>query len=688
MAADPTATTRTRIHVGGLGQSVNSDDLRKIFSAVGTVEGVDIVRTKGRSFAYVDILPSTSNSISKLFSTYNGCAWKGGKLKLEKAKEHFLIRLKREWAEAEAEDEANEGSHQAKPSSSDSNNSKNKVQVSQNNQLRIFFPRLSKIKSLPFSGTGKHRYSFQRVEALAFPLHFCDCAEHSGRFNAVKQKEVRRHEEINDGMNEEELSLMSSVMNKLFERENISNTSRPTIVKERNDFIEPVKDLPSNEEENDDDDDDLIINVVSNANKRTAMSRIGESKKVSTEKTRLSENKVSKDGAIPSASKLQKKNALHAEKKRKPNRDDKHEITSLSSQLRMNSQCDEIEAGFEEDDETDDDLVINVASTESKGKALSGSTKRAKVSPKQNFKPSETQSTENEREEKKDRLLPKKKMKLISTKERDGNEAVSTVPAEKGPLIAQMTEQDCSLKPSSTSCLWSQKSSWKALVGGRGDSAFSLSNILQNADTTEEQHIFDDPKVDNTLDSKNDKLSTPENLEGMSDKMEIANAIAEAQPNKPSMTSSNTGRGSSWLHKSSWTQLVSDKSNSFSISQILPGTTTSQELAKPTGEDVVQSADGNYTNEMDRFTTEGVGQGDSVESIPKTSPQTLEGSNNTSLPAVENISNFEPVKGFAVDTSTGGTCSFMRSSTSLKEWAKTKAALKGSRKKKTKGDSM
>lgn len=272
-------------------------------------------------------------------------------------------------------------------------------------------------------------------------------------------------------------------------------------------------------------------------------------------------------------------------------------------------------------------------------------------------------------------------MKLISTKERDGNEAVSTVPAEKGRHIAQMIEQDCSIKPSSTSCLWSQKSSWKALVGGRGDSAFSLSNILQNADTTEEQHVFDDPEVDNTLDSKNDKLSTPENSKGMSEKMEITNAIAEAQPNQPSMTSSNTGRGSSWIHKSSWIQLVSDKSNSFSISQILPGTTTSQELAKPIGEDVVQSA------EMDRFTTEGVGKGDS-ESIPKTNPQTLEGSNNTSLPAVENVSNFEPVKGFGVDTSTGGTCSFMRSSTSFKEWAKTKAALKGSRKKKTKGDSM
>lgn len=139
------------------------------------------------------------------------------------------------------------------------------------------------IKSLPYSGTGKHRYSFKRVEAPAFPLHFCDCAEHSGCFNAVKQKEVRNHEEINGGMNEEELSLMSSVMNKLFERENVSNSSRPAIVKERDDFIEPVEDSPSNEENDDDDDDDLIINVVSNANKRTTTSGIREPKKVSTE---------------------------------------------------------------------------------------------------------------------------------------------------------------------------------------------------------------------------------------------------------------------------------------------------------------------------------------------------------------------------------------------------------------------
>lgn len=34
---------------------------------------------------------------------YNGCKWKGGVLRIEKAKEHYIDRLRREWVEAEAE---------------------------------------------------------------------------------------------------------------------------------------------------------------------------------------------------------------------------------------------------------------------------------------------------------------------------------------------------------------------------------------------------------------------------------------------------------------------------------------------------------------------------------------------------------------------------------------------------------
>ncbi|XLR43413.1 hypothetical protein HN51_027457 [Arachis hypogaea] len=90
-----------RIFVGGLGESVTKQDLHSLFSSFGNVEAVETIRTKGRSFAYLDFLPSPTDdkSLSRLFSKYNGCVWKGGKLKLEKAKEYYLVRLKREWDE-------------------------------------------------------------------------------------------------------------------------------------------------------------------------------------------------------------------------------------------------------------------------------------------------------------------------------------------------------------------------------------------------------------------------------------------------------------------------------------------------------------------------------------------------------------------------------------------------------------
>ena len=61
--------TTTSIFVGGLGETVTSDDIHKMLSSLGTVKAVDIVRTKGRRFAYLDFLPSFAQSLSKLFST-------------------------------------------------------------------------------------------------------------------------------------------------------------------------------------------------------------------------------------------------------------------------------------------------------------------------------------------------------------------------------------------------------------------------------------------------------------------------------------------------------------------------------------------------------------------------------------------------------------------------------------------
>ena len=82
----------------------------------------------------------------------------------------------------------------------------------------------------------------------------------------------QHHEEINGAMNVKELSMVCSVMNELFKRGNVSNTSRAV--------LKPVEDSLSNEE---DDDDDLIINVVSNANNRATMSGSREQEKISTE---------------------------------------------------------------------------------------------------------------------------------------------------------------------------------------------------------------------------------------------------------------------------------------------------------------------------------------------------------------------------------------------------------------------
>jgi len=69
---------------------------------------------------------------------YNGCLWKGGRLRLEKAKEDYLARLKREW-EHEAVDDATQptpGSPKETTTHSSKSNTKH---------LNIFFPRLRKV---------------------------------------------------------------------------------------------------------------------------------------------------------------------------------------------------------------------------------------------------------------------------------------------------------------------------------------------------------------------------------------------------------------------------------------------------------------------------------------------------------------------------------------------------------------
>ncbi|KAI3790553.1 hypothetical protein L2E82_03669 [Cichorium intybus] len=234
----------TRIYVGGLGGGVTEDDLRKTFSALGDVVSVDVVRTKGRSFAYLDFLPSSDKSLPKLFSRYNGCMWKGGKLRLEKAKEHYLVKLKREWQE-----ESQLATKTTDKSQNHDTLEKTKKPSSEiNKQLFLFFPKLGKVKSLGQVGIGKHKYSFQRIEVPQIPTHFCDCEEHSLPLIPNKKNKISEFENASDGINEQELNIMNSVMNKIFER---ANPSKQVVDKSKSAAIEDHLT----------DEDNLIINV-------------------------------------------------------------------------------------------------------------------------------------------------------------------------------------------------------------------------------------------------------------------------------------------------------------------------------------------------------------------------------------------------------------------------------------------
>lgn len=76
---------------------------------------------------------------------YNGCVWKGGRLRLEKAKEHYLVSLKREWAEkAELASRGLTNSYNSDEDMASYDKPK-KVINSERKQLRIYFPNLRRV---------------------------------------------------------------------------------------------------------------------------------------------------------------------------------------------------------------------------------------------------------------------------------------------------------------------------------------------------------------------------------------------------------------------------------------------------------------------------------------------------------------------------------------------------------------
>ncbi|KAM3395030.1 protein REPRESSOR OF SILENCING 3 isoform X1 [Capsicum galapagoense] len=733
---DASRTRSVRIYVGGLGEGVTADDLKKTFSTpqLGKVESMDIVRTKDRSFAYLDLLPSSDKSLPKLFSTYNGCMWKGGRLRLEKAKEHFFLRLKREWEEdtalatssthlpVTAAEMTNSLKSQKKGSKLDGL-SKNGSKLDEA-QIRIYFPKLGKIKSVSLRGTGKHKYSFQRVEVPSLPIHFCDCEEHSGPPYAAKPESLSNYDSKDGGMDEKELNIMNSVLNRIFERENYSEQAPRDFestkeVRSSNvtvDCLQNDKNLVNHEMG---DDDNLILNVVAGANDRTTM------------------------------------------------------VKDLVQEAITAAQVNE-DFVDQEMDGDDDNLIINVvAGKNDKTTMFKDPTQEAITAIQNSSSWKSLVATDKQKLGRK--MSSNRKRKAPSEDEDDEAHTSIPKPEAKQSLDALIcdrtdvcpTEFKLGSQSSKRSAKVPKKSPWKDLVSASSGATFSVLDILPSAIPGKEMQSGSDCVSESNFSGKEDEVSNDEkvldqheeldkvesedevskdekvsdqheeldkveseddvsNDEEVSDQHEeldkvvsedeisedekVSNQREELDKIVEDPTDNFDGiRGAAWRQKSSWIELVSDATrSSFSISQIFPGPSLPKRDLPVMGE----TGKAQKSNSKDQSDSQDVS---TSHEGTKADPLSALGTCNGSVVIVEEQNNVHfskelpmldnyPQKGnmkyeanaptpkkehqsapkqtFVGDTNYSETCSFMRSAASMKEWTKAKAALSGSLKKK------
>ncbi|GAB2276255.1 hypothetical protein Dimus_010986 [Dionaea muscipula] len=620
-AAAETTAKSTRIYVGGLGETVMAEDLRKTFSKLGAIEGVDIVRTKGRSFAYIDFVPSSDKSLSKLFSTYNGCSWKGGKLKLEKAKEHYLDCLRREWAEnVEIVNGANSNSDDADQNTNSSVKAVRAVDL-ENMQIRLFFPKLRKVKSLPFKGTGKHKYSFQRVDTPAFPPHFCACPEHSEACLAPKGIQVDVSVLQCGEINEEEISMMKSIMNKLFEREKDSTACVGPPVSKQGD-PKTLEDSPA--DENFTDDDDLIINVACGYNHSSSSLKSGKQVPELVNKDKISNR-------APTSEDLNAEGRLKTRKRK-------------------------------------------ALATYKKGSSVYIEMHDNKLSPM------------------------RKRKRNLETLSNLSEERTKSLTTEHGLGVNNQSTADGAQL---------QNSVW---IGDR-------SSVKQTLVTT--GNLYNDKRHETGFPSFSDsnKESTVigvvnyGKLDDEACQVKEPDMLSEAQV--ANLGSNRPVKGTSWLQKSSWTQLVSDANGgAFSISQILPGTDIEKLNLEKTN--VVQSSDFHFVQEKRRVANKNVWKvldsrrerlltvaqsSDSAfsnqieQSLSRSDMQRKGGEieqrdkfsrvSDPSASKPEKISCSEPAGMTDKVLGISKSCPFMRNAASMKQWMSAKAAVSGALKKTT-----
>lgn len=666
---DEETAPKTRIYMGGLGKNVTEDEIRKTFSGLGRVDSVDVYRTKGRSFAYLDFIPSSEKSLPKLFSTYNGCMWKGGRLKLEKAKEHYLLRLKREW-----DDDAK--LTKTAPSSDDISDSKpslekpKKFQALEKPNIRIFFPKLSKMKSLPFGGTGKHKYSFQRIEVPPLPIHFCDCEEHCDSFYREKETTFDR-ETADGGIKKEELSIMESVMKKLFEKESHSKAvpDRGKLTDERNSSAEII-DIPVDEIMSDppSDEDNLIINIV--AGGKESMPLLGNQAEKTTRGNKElihGRSNTSKDRPVNSLNTSQRNNVESFNKKRKLSLSESSEGNEHESLNAKRKKSLPVTPKGQEDQGLEakprpQKSNNNISwSQKSAWKDLIG--KKADTSFQFSSVVPSVPSTKEDQPDSSSSMPSNSSVKV------DLPQTLYSVPSIASAKVKQPQSSH------SLACISSTMEE-RSRPGGL--------NVITNSTSEEKQNTLQHGNPESEIMHPKDQQDT----EG----------LALASQNDVSV---NTARGAAWRQKSSWTQLVADANkNSFSISQVLPGLSfETQAPSQPNAADVANTSNGEDRNLCKLDKQENTGHGIEVKNRPlhaapgnsdAKSTVELESEQTKGSSVVGNreatalkLENRRPLIRKPISVADfGETCSFMRSADSLKEWAKAKASLSNSLKKK------
>ncbi|KAK9114667.1 hypothetical protein Syun_021464 [Stephania yunnanensis] len=519
-------------------------------------------------------------------------------------------------------------------------------------QIHLFFPKLGKVKALPYSGTGKHKYSFRRIEVpSSLPINFCDCEEHSGASKSVKEKQVVVLEDKAGSVNEEERSLMSSVMNNIFERSlslrNMHKTTK-TVGDRETTFASPGgSSLEESRSDEDEDSDNLVMNLMGSSGRRLGLLEKHDEDMVSKDQVSLSRKRRSKDGPNQGKVKAHKgddpfSHSLYSiSKKQVPtnssnieettptepngNGDVKPHLKEPNGLKRAKSTKQQASIHQSEDfsvrgKSSSRELVSEKENSSLNKSNIVQSTPLKDLSKSIDLNAVEQHANENIGECSK--LLGVGEKENLPSHFTDGSiQATSGTPKDSaGTRSIDSFEFKDHNKKKPVGQAWMQKSSWRELVGGVGSSSFSISTILPGIQNLpKSKSLYAANSMDNKVKLSETELTTG-NISSDACLGKNGNLCSKSNSHDvPNIeTSAVTGLGDSQLHETTERNSQNEKVDTFSN-----GTLSRNENHK--------------------------------------------------------VSDKRLLAGPEI----GASCTFMRSAASEKDWIKTRAALRGGLKKKS-----